>query len=77
VLRTDGRRGGYWKVDILSTELKLIIEFDGSYWHGPEFPNKLAEDRAKADDLRGQGYTVIRVREAPLTRLHPHDVTTG
>jgi hypothetical protein len=53
----------------------LVIEFDGSYWHGPEFPTKLAEDRAKAEDLRAQGYTVIRVRETPLTPLHPHDVT--
>jgi very-short-patch-repair endonuclease len=75
VQRTHGRRAGHWKVDILCSALKLIIEFDGSYWHGAEFPAQLADDQAKAEDLRAQGYTVIRIREAPLTPLHPHDVT--
>lgn len=75
VRRTDGRRAGPWKVDILCSQLMLIIEFDGSYWHGPKFPAQLVHDQTKADYLRAQGYTVIRIREAPLTPLHPDDVT--
>ncbi|MGV8847749.1 zinc-ribbon domain-containing protein [Tessaracoccus sp.] len=74
VPRTDGRRRRGWQVDILSTELKLIIEFDGSHWHGTKFPKQADADRAKSADLRAHGYTVIRVRETPLAQLHPDDV---
>ncbi|MFJ6771670.1 zinc-ribbon domain-containing protein [Kitasatospora sp. NPDC091257] len=57
-------------VDIVLPDHRLAIEFDGSYWH----QGKEAKDEAKAGLLRGDGWTVIRVREAPLRLLHSHDV---
>ena len=64
-----------WDVDICAPELKLVIEFDGAYWHA----EKGEKDRNKAKNLRRNGWRVIRVREAPLKKLSrwnvviPHD----
>lgn len=57
--------------------VRFVVEFDGEYWHGPNNPTgKPREpfDRDKADDLRAQGYKVIRVREGALALLHPDDI---
>lgn len=73
--RTDGLRTRAWQVDACSHEARLIVEYDGSYWHSTATnPRAEASDRAKSADLRSQGWTVVRVREAPLTRLHQHDL---
>jgi len=50
-------------VDICLPEKKLLIEFDGSFWHA----EKAESDKAKAKALRKAGWTVVRVREAPAT----------
>lgn len=72
-----------WRVDIAGTiatpsgqSLDFVVEFDGEYWHGPRNPRgcKQEADRHKADDIRAQGYTVIRVREGALAPLHHDDV---
>ena len=64
-------RGREWHCDIVSRELALVVEFDGSYWHR----GKERTDRSKGTALRRDGWTVIRVREAPLEPLHAHDVS--
>lgn len=44
---------------------RLIIEYDGSYWHS----DKADVDREKSLDLLDQGYWVVRIRESPLPSL--------
>jgi hypothetical protein len=58
-------------VDMLLEKEKIIVEYDGSHWHR----EKGDIDRFKANSLMSQGWTVIRVREAPLKALSEHDVT--
>jgi len=59
-----------WDVDICAPKLKLTIEFDGSFWHA----EKGEKDRAKAKNLRRNGWRVVRVREAPLKKLSKWNV---
>ena len=59
-----------WDVDICSPDLKIVIEFDGSYFHA----EKAEKDRAKAKNLRRNGWRVVRVREAPLKKLSKWNV---
>ncbi|WP_129308561.1 Helicase associated domain protein [Streptomyces sp. L2] len=66
------------RVDMLiDTEgLRLVLEFDGSYFHGTE--KSRATDIAKSRRLRDAGWTVVRIREAPLDLLDPtFDVQVG
>ncbi|MFF1604200.1 zinc-ribbon domain-containing protein [Streptomyces mirabilis] len=69
-LTAGGRR---WEVDILISAPRVVVEFDGRYWHAQ--PGSEARDRRKSDAIRAAGYTLIRVREDPLPVLHPHDVS--
>jgi len=62
---SSGRR---LRVDIIVGN--FAIEFDGSYWHA----GKEARDLEKTTLLAGRGFTVIRVREYPLSPLSPYDV---
>ena len=57
-------------VDIYVPELKLAIEFDGSYWH----KNKQQMDKLKTKLLNEQGHKVIRIRQEPLRKLTPNDI---
>ena len=57
-------------VDIIIPSLRLIVEYDGSYWH----QGKENADRRKSNRLREAGWRVIRVREAPLEKTSPDDV---
>lgn len=57
-------------VDFLLESAGLVVELDGSYHH----EGRDAHDAAKSELLRGAGYRVVRVREAPLTATHPDDV---
>ena len=59
-----------WHCDIVDAELRLIVEFDGSYWHR----DSQRTDRSKSTNLRRAGWTVVRVREAPLEKLSEFDV---
>jgi very-short-patch-repair endonuclease len=58
--------------DIIIRSHKLVVEYDGSYWH----QNKVQKDKEKIAKLRSAGWKVIRVREAPLKKLQRHDVLT-
>ena len=70
---------GSWTVDILVEQpdaRPVAIEYDGSYWHA----DKTELDTEKSLDLLAAGYTVVRLREAPLPALgitdpNYHEVT--
>ncbi len=52
------------KCDMVLPKIRLVIEFDGAYWHRGD-GNRL-RDSAKANRLRQEGWHVVRVRERPL-----------
>jgi G:T-mismatch repair DNA endonuclease (very short patch repair protein) len=57
-------------VDIVLDALKVVVEFDGVYWHR----NKVDKDREKTALMEEAGWQVIRVRERPLDSIHVNDV---
>jgi very-short-patch-repair endonuclease len=57
-------------VDIAVPALRLVVEYDGSYWHA----DREWSDRRKVTWLTNAGWRVIRVRERPLKRITEHDV---
>lgn len=64
-----------WSVDILVEHrgTKVVVEYDGAYWHRPEA--KMEVDRRKSRDLLAAGYRVVRLREDDLPKLEidsPH-----
>lgn len=60
------------KADIVIESLRLVVEYDGAYYHSEQLrPGRTASDRAKTQALREAGFQVIRVREAPLEALDP------
>lgn len=74
--RTDGKRGGVWQVDVLIDHSKtkgIVIEYDG-YTRKHGTPEGDERDARKSNDLREQGYVVVRVRPGSLSLLHEHDV---
>ncbi len=62
--------GTVFDVDILVPNLRLVVEYDGNFWHR----DKHDQDRNKTERLQRNGYKVIRVREQPLDAVGPHDV---
>ena len=54
-----------YNVDIKIQREKLIIEYDGEYWHR----ERIDSDLQKTRELERLGWTVIRVREKPLKIL--------
>jgi DNA-directed RNA polymerase subunit RPC12/RpoP len=64
----EGRRAV--KVDIATPALRLIVEYDGSYYHA----KKIRADRAQTVALESAGWTVLRVRENPLPELGGHEI---
>ena len=67
--RLDGRLRA---IDIFIPKLNLCIEFDGAYWH----KDKREIDKIKSNLLLKEGYSVIRVREEPLKKIHDTDVVS-
>jgi len=57
-------------VDIVVDDLKVVVEFDGAYWH----QKKVDKDREKTVLMEEAGWQVIRVRERPLDSIHVNDV---
>jgi G:T-mismatch repair DNA endonuclease (very short patch repair protein) len=56
--------------DIVLRQERVIIEYDGSFWHQSKIDGDLKKTQALTDD----GWRVIRVREEPLTLIQRHDV---
>jgi len=63
-------KNNVFDVDIIIKKHKIVIEFDGSYWH----KDKADTDLAKTKALSNAGWHVIRVRERPLKKITPEDV---
>ena len=63
-------KGKLRSIDIYIPDLKLGIEFDGSYWH----KDKRALDKLKTEELEAEGFNIIRVRQKPLKRIFKDDV---
>lgn len=55
--------------DVFIPSIRLAIEYDGAYWHRDKRSGELIKN-AKAEYL---GITLIRIREAPLSRLTETD----
>ncbi len=58
------------EIDVFIPSLKLGIEFDGAYYHA----NGEDKDQAKTNFFSERGIGLIRVRQAPLTKLSSSDV---
>ncbi|MFI7530369.1 zinc-ribbon domain-containing protein [Nocardia salmonicida] len=65
------RRARSWRVDMVLDEPKVVIEYDGAYWHA----NSEDKDRIKTADLAASGFFVVRVREHPLPAISPTDIS--
>lgn len=61
---------GPYRVDVVCSELRIAVEYDGGYWHGATEER----DRQKSDALIHGGWLLIRVRQEPLPPIGPHDV---
>jgi len=57
--------------DIIIREHRLIVEFDGSYWH----KDSAQKDKEKARSLQTTGWKVVRAREQPLPMTSSRDVS--
>ena len=57
-------RIGKWVVDFCFVEERLVVEYDGEYWHS--LPKAIVRDARKDSRLILDGYSVLRVPE----RLH-------
>lgn len=66
-LRLNGKRIA---VDMAAEHLRLIVEYDGSYWH----QSKVHKDREKTELLIRNGWRVVRLREEPLELLSDDDL---
>ena len=60
-----GLSGKKHRVDMCFQSIKLIIEYDGAYWH----QDKLCKDKKKTQDLLDAGWKVVRVRGMPLSLI--------
>jgi predicted secreted protein len=63
-------KGKLWSIDIYIPQLKLGIEFDGSYWH----KDKRELDKLKTENLEEEGFEIFRVREEPLKKIFDDDI---
>ena len=60
------------QVDIKISDLYLVIEYDGSYWH--EGNERKERDKNKTELLTKHGWKVIRVRLAEQGRITDNDI---
>ena len=65
--------GQVFDCDIIIRQQRLIVEFDGSYWHSGARMYK--RDLDKTEALQKAGWKVIRVRENPLETISSSDLS--
>ena len=68
-LKIDGK---LFSIDIYLEELNIGIEFDGSYWH----KDKNDLDKLKTNNLKREGFEIIRIREEPLKAITEIDIVS-
>lgn len=61
----DGGSGARHQVDMAYPSCRLIVEYDGAYFHA----NKTQLDRRKTQDLRDANWRVVRIRERGLEKV--------
>lgn len=66
----NGASGQRWQCDVVFALPRVIVEIDGRHWHR----DKEEIDRRKTEDLERAGWSVLRCREEPLSRLGALDV---
>jgi rubrerythrin len=59
------------KADIAMPDIRVIVEYDGSYYHA----RRVRTDREQTALLESAGWTVFRVRELPLPELGGHEIS--
>jgi len=52
---------GRYTADVCFADARLLVEFDGDYWH--DLPRVRAKDARKDAELQAAGYTVLRIRQ--------------
>ncbi len=57
-------------IDMFIPEIKLAIEYDGSFWH----KDKREYDKKKTQILINEGIRVIRIRQKPLKKIFNSDI---
>jgi len=57
----DSKNKTNYFYDFTITSLKIIIEFDGDYWHS--LPGAKERDIQKQEFIEGRGYKVFRIKE--------------
>ena len=68
----DTASGEKCSVDMLVPAVRLVVEYDGEYFHRGE--KQLEADKRKTRSLEKSGYTVIRVRDRGLPKAGRNDV---
>ena len=63
--------GHSWEVDAKIPSEKLVIEYDGHYYHKGEE----ARDRQKTEAICRAGWIVVRIREVGLGLIQEHDIS--
>lgn len=62
-----GRRKTGARCDAVIRDARLVLEYDGEYWHS--LPERFDLDAAKTQALIEAGWTVLRIREGSLPSL--------
>jgi len=62
MLRVDGRR---YRADVSISSHRIVVEYDGSYWH----EKTQTRDEQKNSAFAELGWQIIRVREQPLRQI--------
>jgi very-short-patch-repair endonuclease len=55
-----------YQVDAYVPKLRLVVEADGDYWHGPAWPDVQVRDHYKDEYLRADGFTVVHFTGSEL-----------
>ena len=66
----SGNKIENYEIDVLLPEIKIGIEYDGSYWH----KDKQNLDSSKNKALNSIGIEIIRIRESPLEKISNNDI---
>ena len=67
----QGVKIGRWSVDVFLRKVRVVVEYDGAYFH----KDRVEHDTQKTLDLLTRGYGVVRVREqSKQYTLSPLDV---
>ena len=76
----EARREVGWEPDIALPAERIALDVDGRFWHGDghhKTRDSRGRDLRKVQAFRAAGWSLVRIREAPLERLSPDDVVVA